>query len=128
MNISPWGIVGLRVLDHEPEIGLESGPVFVEATVELCTHGTQVHRIFNDLEVTGPMLISVIPQNRDPERTLGPYPGRDPRVGERAWHVYELAVSLERFCKPLSRTPTFQRTETSARVSSCPSPSPASGA
>jgi len=52
VNVSSWGVVGLRVVDHEPEISLEAGPVFVKATVELGTHGAQIHRVLDDLEVT----------------------------------------------------------------------------
>ena len=52
MNVSSWGVVGLRVVDHKPEISLEAGPVFVKAAVELGTHSTQVHRVLDNLEVT----------------------------------------------------------------------------
>jgi len=66
MNVSSLGIVGLRVVDHEPEISLEAAPVFVKATVKLRTHGTQVHRVLDDLEVTKWSLVSVGTQIGDP--------------------------------------------------------------
>lgn len=119
--ISPWRVVGLRVVNHEPEISFKSRPVFVEATDKLRAHGTQVHRILNDLEVTEQRFVSVFPWISDPGRTLGLYRGQDQQVGRRIWHTYAFAVSLKRFCKHLGRTLTFQRTEASARASSCPS-------
>jgi len=126
VDVSSWGIVSLRVVDHEPEIGLESSPVLVKAAVELGTHGTQVHRVLDDLEVTRWGLVNVDAQIGGP-LTLGPYHERDPRVGGRVWHVCALAISSERSCKHPSRIPTSQRIETLERASSCLSPSPASG-
>ena len=66
VDVSSWGIVGPRVVDHEPEISLEAGTVFVKAAVELCTHGTQVHRVLDDFEVAGWTLADVSPQISDP--------------------------------------------------------------
>ena len=62
MNVSSLGVVGLRVVDHEPEISLKACPVFVKTVVELRTHGTQIHRVLDDLEVTGWILINLRPQ------------------------------------------------------------------
>jgi hypothetical protein len=93
VNVCPEGIVGLRIVDHEPEISLESSPVFVEATVEFRAHGTQVHRVLNDLEVTERMVVSVAPRIGGLGRTLGPYHGRDQRAGGRVERAYVLAAS-----------------------------------
>ena len=66
VDVSSWGIVGLRVVDHEPEISLEASTVFVEAIVELRTYGAQVHRVLDDSEVAGWTSANVSPQIGDP--------------------------------------------------------------
>ena len=128
VDVSSWGIVGLRVVDHKPEISLEASTVFIEAIVELRTYGAQVHRVLDDSEVAGWTSANVSPQIGDPQPTLVPYHGQDPQVGGRVWHACAFAVSSGRFCKHPSRKPTFQKIEASARASSFPSPSPVSDA
>ena len=61
MDISSWRIVGLRVVDHEPEISLEASTVFIKAAIELRTHGAQVHRVLDDFEIAGWTLANVSP-------------------------------------------------------------------
>jgi len=66
MDVSSWGIVGLRVVDHEPKISLEASTIFVEAAVELRTYGAQVHRVLDEFEVAGWTSANVSPKIGDP--------------------------------------------------------------
>ena len=66
VDVSSWRIVCLRVVDHEPKVCLKASTVLVKAAIELRTDGTQVHRVFDDLEVAGWTLANVSPQISDP--------------------------------------------------------------
>lgn len=91
VNVSSRRVVGFGVVNHEPEISFEPGPVFVKAVAELCTHGTQIHRILNDLEVARCILVAlacILPVTHDSLR--GPITDRIHRLEEESGTLMRL--------------------------------------
>lgn len=93
MNVSSRRVVSLRVVNHEPEISLEAGPVFVKTVVELCAHGTQIHRVPDDLEVTGRISVNVGPRLSVTHGLLwGPITDRIHRLEEESGTLVRLQL------------------------------------
>lgn len=52
MNVASNCVIKFGVANHGSKIHLKCKPIFVHPLLQLCSHGAQIHRIFNYVKVT----------------------------------------------------------------------------
>lgn len=52
MWVAAHKIVRFRIIDHQTKISFKSKSIFVHASFQFCSHSTEIHRLFDDVEIT----------------------------------------------------------------------------